>query len=116
MSKFISIGGKFAGVEKYEKKNNVISFYIKYKDLDNKTVREKVGEGSEGRPIFVYKNRDVIIDKHPKKQKIMLGYQTPNGVEWYTDDEALLVWKILLQNKATVGERLYEYHCEDFAF
>ena len=78
--------------------------------------REKIYKGSEGSPIFVYKNRDVIIDKHPKKQKIMLGYQTPNGVEWYTDDEALLVWKILLQNKATVGERLYEYHCEDFAF
>lgn len=37
-------GGKFSGVERYVKKNGVISFYIKYKDLSNQTKRVKVGD------------------------------------------------------------------------
>ena len=57
--------------------------------------REEDYEDTKGRPIFLYKNRDLLVDKHPKKQKIMVGYKTPNGVEWYSDEEALLVWKIL---------------------
>lgn len=78
--------------------------------------REKVYADSTGRPIFVYKNRDVVVDKHPKKQKIMVGYKTPNGVEWYSDKEALTVWEILMQNKTAVDAKLWEYHCEDLAF
>lgn len=78
--------------------------------------REQVYKTSEGRPVFVYKNRDVVVDKHPKKQKIMVGYKTPNGVEWYSDKEALTVWEILMQNKTAVDAKLWEYHCEDLAF
>lgn len=78
--------------------------------------REEVYKTAEGRPIFVYKNRDVVVDMHPKKQKIMAGYKTPNGVEWYSDKEALTVWKILMQNKTAVDAKLWEYHCEDLAF
>lgn len=66
--------------------------------------------------IFVYKNRDVVVDKHPKKQKIMVGYKTPSGVEWYSDKEALTVWEILIQNKAAVDAKLWEYHCAYLAF
>lgn len=78
--------------------------------------REEVYKTAEGRPIFVYKNRDVVVDKHPKKQKIMVGYKTPNGVEWYSDKEALTVWEILIQNKTAVDAKLWEYHCEDLEF
>lgn len=60
MGKFISIGGKFAGVEKYEKKNGVISYYIKYKDINNKTVREKVGDSPE---MTQTKARDALRKK-----------------------------------------------------
>jgi plasmid replication initiation protein len=78
--------------------------------------REEVYKTAEGRPIFVYKNRDVVVDMHPKKQKIMVGYKTPNGVEWYSDKEALTVWEILIQNEALVRAELWKYHCEDLAF
>lgn len=78
--------------------------------------REEVYKTAGGRPIFVYKNRDVVVDKHPKKLKIMVGYKTPNGVEWYSDKEALTVWEILIQNKTAVDAKLWEYHCEDLAF
>lgn len=78
--------------------------------------REEVYKTSEGRPVFVYKNRDVVVNKHPKKQKITVGYKTPDGVEWYSDKEALIVWEILMQNKTAVVAKLWEYHCEDLAF
>lgn len=78
--------------------------------------REEVYKTAEGRPIFVYKNRDVVVDMHPKKKKIMVGYKTPDGVEWYSNEEALTVWEILMQNKTAVDEKLWEYHCEDLAF
>ncbi|MDD5052504.1 MAG: replication initiation protein [Sulfuricurvum sp.] len=78
--------------------------------------REEVYKTAEGRPIFVYKNRDVVVDMHPKKQKIMVGYKTPNGVEWYSDKEALTVWDILMQNETVVREELWKYHCEDLPF
>ena len=51
-----------------------------------------------------------------KKEKIMVGYKTPDGVEWYSDKEALTVWEILMQNKTAVDAKLWEYHCEDLAF
>lgn len=78
--------------------------------------REEVYKTSEGRPVFVYKNKEVVVDKHPNKEKIMVGYKTPNGVEWYSDQEALTVWEILMQNKTAVDAKLWEYHCEDLAF
>ncbi|WP_415406964.1 tyrosine-type recombinase/integrase [Sulfurovum sp. CS9] len=44
MSKYKSIGGKYKGIEIYKKLSGAISYYIRYKDLENKTKREKVGE------------------------------------------------------------------------
>jgi plasmid replication initiation protein len=78
--------------------------------------REEVYKTAEGRPIFVYKNRDVVVNMHPKKQKVMVGYKTPNGVEWYSDKEALTVWEILIQNETLVRAELWKYYCEDLAF
>ncbi len=44
MSKYKSIGGKYKGVETYKKLSGITSYYIRYKDLENKTRREKVGD------------------------------------------------------------------------
>jgi len=46
----------------------------------------------------------------------MLGYKTQEGVEWYSNEEAMTLWNILVQNKAVVESKLYEYHCEDLSF
>lgn len=78
--------------------------------------RQAVYAQASGRPIFVYKNRNIIVDMHPKKQKIMVGYQGEGKIEWFSNEEALIVWNILEQNKVAVDEKLYEYHCEDLAF
>jgi len=43
LSKYKSIGGKYKGVETYKKSNGLISYYIRYKDLEGKAKREKVG-------------------------------------------------------------------------
>lgn len=81
-----------------------------------KRYREQIYQEADGRPVFVYKNRGVVVDMHPVKQKIMVGYKTPNGVEWYSDKEALTVWEILMQNETVVREELWKYHCEDLPF
>jgi plasmid replication initiation protein len=104
---------EFRFIYKDESKNQQKQFskkeqFVKY--------REEVYKTAEGRPIFVYKNRDVVVDMHPKKQKIMVGYKTPNGVEWYSDKEALTVWEILIQNETLVRAELWKYHCEDLPF
>ena len=78
--------------------------------------RDEIYKASEGRPVFVYKNREVVVDKHPKKEKIMVGYKTIDGVEWYSNEEAMIVWNILVQNKVAVDAKLWEYHCEDLPF
>ena len=44
MSKLKAIGGKYKGVELYVKANGLTSYHIKYKDLEGKTKREKVGD------------------------------------------------------------------------
>jgi len=44
MGKFKAVGGRYKGVEVYSKMNGKTSFYIKYKDLEGKTKREKVGD------------------------------------------------------------------------
>jgi plasmid replication initiation protein len=78
--------------------------------------REEVYKTAEGRPIFVYKNRDVVVDWNPKKGKINVGYKTHNGIKWYSDKEALTVWDILMQNEVEVNAALWKYHCEDLPF
>jgi hypothetical protein len=45
-----------------------------------------------------------------------MSLDTPDGVEWYSDKEALTVWEILMQNKTAVDAKLWEYFCEDFPF
>ena len=89
MGKFISIGGKFAGVEKYEKKNGVISYYIKYKDINNKTVREKVGDSPE---MTQTKARDSLRKKQSElneqrahlKKGLATGFYIPKATRQNT--------------------------------
>lgn len=104
---------EFRFIYKDESKNQQKQFskkeqFVKY--------REEVYKTAGGRPIFVYKNRDVVVDKHPTKEKVMVGYKTSKGIEWYSDKEALTVWEILMQNKTAVDAKLWEYHCEDLSF
>jgi hypothetical protein len=78
--------------------------------------RQSVYDQAGGRPIFVYNNRKIIVDMHPKKQKIMVGYQGEGKIEWFSNEEALIIWNILEQNRVAVDDKLYEYHCEDLPF
>lgn len=89
MSKFVSIGGKFAGVEKYEKKNGVISYYIKYKDLNNKTVREKAGDSpdmnqSKARDKLRKKQFELNEQRSHIKNGTNLGFYIPKAIRHNT--------------------------------
>lgn len=80
MGKFVSIGGKFSGVEKYEKKNKIISYYIKYKDLNNKTVREKVGDSPE---MTQTKARDLLHKKQSTLKEQRSHIKNGSNVGFY---------------------------------
>jgi 5-keto 4-deoxyuronate isomerase len=105
-----------------------LQFFFRYRD-ESKSEKEKLSKKEEftryrqaiyahasGRPIFVYKNRNIIVDMHPTKEKIMVGYQGEEKIEWFSNEEALVVWNILKQNRVAVDEKLYEYQCEDLPF
>lgn len=105
-----------------------LQFFFRYRD-ESLSERKKLSKTEEftryrqaiyahasGRPIFVYKNRNIIVDMHPTKEKIMVGYQGEGKMEWFSNEEALVVWNILKQNRVVVDEKLYEYHCGDLPF
>jgi hypothetical protein len=46
----------------------------------------------------------------------MVGYQEENGIEWFSNEEALIVWNVLKQNRTGVEKKLYEYQCENLPF
>jgi len=46
----------------------------------------------------------------------MVGYRGEEKIEWFSNEEALIVWNILKQNRVVVDEMLYQYHCEDLPF
>jgi integrase len=80
VGKFISIGGKFAGVEKYEKKNGIVSYYIKYKDLNNNTVREKAGDSPE---MNQTKAREKLRKKQIELNEQRSQIKNGSNVEFY---------------------------------
>lgn len=105
-----------------------LQFFFRYRD-ESKSEKKKLSKQEEftryrqaiyayagGRPIFVYNNRNIIVDMHPTKEKVMVGYQGEGKIEWYSNEEGLIVWDILKQNRVAVDEKLYEYQCEDLPF
>lgn len=104
---------EFRFIYKDESKSQMKMFE---KDMQFVKFRDEVYNKAAGKTIFVYKNRDVVVDWNPEKEKINVGYLTSKGVEWYSDKEALTVWDILMQNEVVVNAELWKYFCEDFAF
>lgn len=102
-----------------------LKFFFRYRD-ESKSEKEKLSKQEEftryrneiyalsgGKSVFVYNNRNIVVDKHPTKHKIMVGYQGEGKIEWFSNEEALIVWNVLKQNRAGVEKKLYEYQCED---
>lgn len=89
-------GGSYAGVERYEKKNGVVSFYIKYKNLQNITTRDKVGDSpemtktkalnllnakkTELKELRKMKQNDIPDFYIPKKKKRNSNFMTVNDI------------------------------------
>lgn len=84
VSKFISIGGKFSGVEKYEKKNGIVSYYIKFKDINNRTTREKVGDSpdmtqTKARDLLRKKQAELNEQRSHIKKGTNVGFYIPKA-------------------------------------
>lgn len=64
---------KYDGVQLYHKSNKDVSYYIRYKDENNKLRRVKIGDKSKGiTEIYCYQKRSEIINK------IRLGEEPPS--------------------------------------
>lgn len=75
---------KYPGVQSYKKKNGDVSYYIRYKDINGKTCRQKIGDKSKGvTEIYANNKRNEVINKlingddpllcNKKKSKIVLN-------------------------------------------
>jgi hypothetical protein len=42
--------------------------------------REEVYDKAVGRPIFVYQNKDMVADKHPKQEKLWSAIKPLTGL------------------------------------
>ncbi len=73
---FISLGGRYSGVLTKTLNNGTTAFYIKYRDINSKSVRKKVGESPDMTKSDA-RERLAEIKKEIKAQKEL--EQNPNS-------------------------------------
>ena len=72
--------------------------------------RNFLKEEAEEFDIFTYKNKIVSYALHPQKGRHLLYYKNGDGKDWMSDREALTVWKVLMQNKISIRDKILEEH------
>lgn len=105
---------RYDGIQLYRKKNKDISYYIRYKDENNKLVRIKIGEKSKGiNEPFCKQKRDEILNKIRLGEDIVIKNRKQNSItvnnlaKIYFDDKDL-------ENKTNKKlESKYNLHLKD---
>lgn len=87
--------------KKYMEKTQTFEKFRKFLQA----MSEEIGKDLD---IFTYKNKTVSFSKHPKKSKYLLYYKNGFEKEWMSDQEALEVWKVLMQNKYEIRDRIMD--------
>lgn len=78
--------------------------------------RNYVYKFGKNRPIFVYNNQDVCVGFHETREMIMLYRQSGNGIKYYTNEEAMVIWNLMLANKAEIYRKIDKFEEEEWAF
>lgn len=91
---------RFQGVQLYKKANNDITYYIRYKNLDGKLIREKIGNKSAGiTEVFCNQKRNDILNKLRLGEDIKTKYHKKKKIKF--ED----IWFYFVDNKAMENQR-----------
>ncbi len=94
---------RFQGVQLYKKANKDIAYYIRYKDLHGKLIREKIGNKSAGiTEIFCNQKRNDILNKLRLGEEIKTKYHKKKRIMFQD------IWFNFVDNKAMVERRRKE--------
>ena len=70
--------------------------------------RNFLKEEAEEMDIFTHKDKVVSIARHPIKGKHLLYFKNNNEKEWMSDKEALETWRVLVENRDTIRDKILE--------
>lgn len=78
--------------------------------------RDYVFKFGKNLPLFVYNNQDVHVGFNEKREMVMLYRQAGNGIKYYTNEEAMVIWNEMMASKAQIYETIRKLDEELFSF
>lgn len=78
--------------------------------------RDYVFKFGKDRPLFVYNNQEVHVGFNEKREMVMLYRQSGNGIKYYTNDEAMVIWNAMMANKAQIYEMIRKFEEVEWSF
>lgn len=78
--------------------------------------RDYVFTFGKDRPLFVYNNQEVHVGFNEKREMVMLYRQVGNGIKYYTNEEAMVIWNSMMASKAQIYETIRELEEVEWSF
>lgn len=78
--------------------------------------RDYVYKYGKNRPLFVYNNQEVHVGFNEKREMVMLYRQVGNGIKYYTNEEAMVIWNEMMASKAQIYETIRKFEEVEWAF
>lgn len=78
--------------------------------------RDYVYKYGKNRPLFVYNNQDVHVGFNESREMVMLYHQAGNGIKYYTNEEAMVIWNAMMANKKVIYEKIDKFEEVEWAF
>lgn len=78
--------------------------------------RDYVFKFGRDRPLFVYNNQEVHVGFNEKREMVMLYRQAGNGIKYYTNEEAMVIWNEMMASKAQIYETIRKFEEVEWAF
>lgn len=78
--------------------------------------RNYVYRFGKDRPIFVYNNQDVYVGFNEDREMVMLYRQSSSHIKYYTNEEAMVIWNLMLANKDEIYRKIDKIGEEEWSF
>jgi plasmid replication initiation protein len=78
--------------------------------------RNYVYRFGKDRPLFVYNNQDVYVGFNEDREMVMIYSQSGSRIKYYTNEEAMVIWNLMLASKKEIYERIDKFGEEEWSF
>lgn len=78
--------------------------------------RDYVYKYGKNRPLFVYNNQEVHVGFNESREMVMLYRQAGNGIKYYTNEEAMVIWNAMMTNKKAIYEKIDKFAEVEWSF